>query len=84
MLQELYAKAKKIIKKGACMKFYDASNSLYLETDASHVSLGTRLLHRKVVMNCGYNGVPDNATLCAISFASKSLLRAEWCYSNIE
>ena len=31
MSQDLYDKAKMIIKKDACMKFYDASRHLYLE-----------------------------------------------------
>ena len=40
MCRDLYDKAKKIPKKDACIKFYDASRPLYLETDASGVSLG--------------------------------------------
>ena len=33
---------------------------------------------------CGHDEVPDNVTLCPTTFASKSLLSAEQCYSNIE
>ena len=42
---DLYNKAKKIIKKDANMKSYDASRPQYLETDASDVSLGAREVH---------------------------------------
>ena len=44
MYQDLYNKAKKIIKRDACMKFCDASRPLYLETDASGVDHGVGLL----------------------------------------
>ena len=40
MYQDLYDTAQKIVKKDACMKLYNASRPLYLETDASGVSLG--------------------------------------------
>ena len=59
---------KKIIKKDVCMKFYDASRPLYLETDESSVSLGTRLLQVWDGMNCECDEVPDNATLHPIPF----------------
>ena len=70
--QDLYDKAKKIIKKDTCMKFYDASGPLYLETDASGVSLRARLLQVREGMNCGHDEVPDNASVCQITFASKA------------
>ena len=35
MYQDLYKRANKIVKKYACMKFYDAARPLYLEIDAS-------------------------------------------------
>ena len=38
-------KPRMIIKKDACMIFYDASKPSYLETDSSSVSLGAGLLH---------------------------------------
>ena len=44
MYQDLYDRAKIIIKKDTCVKFSDASRPLYLKTDASGVSLGGRLL----------------------------------------
>ena len=42
--QQLIVNAKSIIKADVCMKFYDNSNLLYLETDASGIGLGAALL----------------------------------------
>ena len=84
MHQDLYDRAEKIIKKDACMKFCDTSRPLYLENNALGVSLGATLLQVRVEMNYGHGRVSDNATLCPIAFASKSLLSAEHCFSNIE
>ena len=39
--QDLYDRAKKIVKKDLCIKFHD-TRSLYLDTDASCISLGAR------------------------------------------
>ena len=64
--------------------FYDVARSLYLETDASSISLEAGLLQVKDGMNCGHNEKPDNAILQLIAFASKRLLSAEWHSSNIE
>ena len=66
------------------MKFCDTSRPLYLETDASGVSLGARLLQVKDGMNSGCDKVPDNIILSPVAFASKILSSAELCYSNIE
>ena len=41
---ELYNKAKAIIKRDACMKFYKGKEPLYSEIEASGVGLGTGLL----------------------------------------
>ena len=84
MYQDLYDKAKKIIKKDTCMKFYDESRPLYLETDASGVGLGDGLLQVRESMICGCDEIPDDATLCPIAFTGKGLSNAEWCYSNVE
>ena len=78
LYKDLYDRAKKIIKKDACIKFNDASRSLYLETDASGVGLGVRLLYVRDGINCRPDELPDNATLCPITLASKSPLSAEW------
>ena len=84
MYQDLHDRAKKIVKKDVCMKFYKASRTLYLETDASDVDLGARLLQVRDGTNCRCDKMPDSATLFHIAFTSKSMLSAEWCYSNIE
>ena len=42
--QDLYDKAKKLITKHACMKFYDSLKPLYFGTDASGIGLGASLL----------------------------------------
>ena len=42
--QELFNKAKSLIKVDMCMKFYDDTKLLYLETDVPGVSLGVALL----------------------------------------
>ena len=66
------------------MKFYDTARPLYLETNASGISLTARLSQVRECMYCGCVKVPDNTKLCPIAFASKSLLNTEWYYSNIE
>ena len=71
MYQDLYDEAKKIIKQDSCMKFYDMSKPLYLETDASGISLTAGLLQVRERMNCGHDKMPDNVTLCPIAFARK-------------
>ena len=49
----LYNKAKDIIKNDTYIKFYDASRQLYLKTYTSYVGLGARLLQVREEMNCG-------------------------------
>ena len=44
LYQQLFAKAKALIKVDVCMKFYDDTKLLYLETDVSRVGLGAALL----------------------------------------
>ena len=73
MYQDLYDRAKNIVKKDVCTKFYNATRLLYLETDAS----GHGLLQIRNGMNCGCNEAPDNATLHLIAFTNKSLLNNE-------
>ena len=41
--QKIFDKAKSIIKEEACMKFYDETKPLNIETDASRVGLGASL-----------------------------------------
>ena len=61
--QELCDKTKSIIKKDTCMKFYDASKPLYLETHACGISIGACLLQITDVMNCRQEKVLNNTVL---------------------
>ena len=49
--QTIFDIAKVLIKEDACMKFYDVTGPVYLETDASGVGLGAGLLHIRDGMN---------------------------------
>ena len=81
--QQMFNKAKSLIKAEVCMKFYDDTKPLYLETDASGVGLGAALLQLCNNTSCQKGMAPDNTNLHPIVFASKSLTGAEWGYSNI-
>ena len=82
--QSLFNKAKLLIKSDMCMKFYDATKPLYLETDASRVGIGAALLQTQEGTKCQKDTVPDNIILHPIAFSSKSLTGAEHRYTNIE
>ena len=84
IIPTMFAKAKSLIKADLCMKFYDDTKPLYLETGASGVGLGATLLQLHDNTTCQKGMVPDNIILCPIAFASKSLTGAECRYSNIE
>ena len=75
MCHLLYDKAKKLIARDVCMKFYSVLKPLNLEADASGVGHGTGLLQAREGMNGGHDKVLDKATLHPIAFASKSLSR---------
>ena len=74
--QEINERAKSLVKEDTCMKYYDVRKPLYLETDASGVSLGIAVLQVRDNLNCRYNKVHDNAMLQPITFARKSLSSA--------
>ena len=82
--QQLFTKAKSLIKADICIKFCDDTKPLYLETDASGGGLGDALLQLHDDTTCQKGMVPDNTILHPIAFASKSLTGAEQRYSNIE
>ena len=84
MYQQLFDKAKSIMKADVSMKFYDDAKPLYLETDASGVSLGAALLQLCYNTVCQKGIVLDNIALCPIAFANKSNTSVERRYSNIE
>ena len=58
--QALYDKTKYLIKANVCMKFYDETKPLYLETDASGIGLGTTLLQTRNGTTCPKDIAPDN------------------------
>ena len=82
--QQIYNKAKSIIKKDMCMKFYNKKKELFLETDALGVGLGAALLQLRDNTAWQQGTAPDNTILQPIVFASKSLTGAESRYINIE
>ena len=44
LYQEIYERAKSLVKEDMCMKYFDVRKPLYLETDAPGVVIGTTLL----------------------------------------
>ena len=82
--QTLFNKAKSLIKDDVCMKLYDETKPLYLETDASRIGLGAALLQTRDGATCPKDIVPDNTILRPITFASKRMTSAEPRYSDIE
>ena len=81
--QALFNKVKLLIKSDMCMKFYDDTKLLYLETDASGVGLSAALLQMHKGTTCQKVTVPTNTILHAITFTRKSLTGTECRYSNI-
>ena len=82
--QEIYERAKSLVKENMCMKCYNVRKPLYLETDVSGVGLGATLLQVRDTLSCGYDELSDNAMLWPITFVSKSLSSVEQQCSNIE
>ena len=82
--QKMFDKAKVIIKEDVCLKFYDETKPLYLETDASGDRLGAAFLQTRRHTSCHRDKAPDNSILRPIAFSSKSLTGAEKRNSNIE
>ena len=82
--QKVLNKVKAIIKEDVCMKFYDETKPLYIETDASGAGLGTALLETRSNVSSHRDEVLDNSILWPIAFSSKSLTGYEKRYSNIE
>ena len=77
--QKLFDKAKSIksiIKEDACMKIYDETQSLYLETDVSAVRFGAALLQTRSGTSCPRDKAPNNSILRPITFASRGLSSA--------
>ena len=81
--QTMFEEAKAIIKEGTCMRFYDETKPLYMETDV-WVWLRTILLKTRDNMSCHRDQAPDNSIFRHITFSSKRLTEAEKRCSNIE
>ena len=75
--QQLFYKANPLIKVEMCMKFYDVTKPLHLETDASGIGLGAALLQLRDNTGCQKDSTPDNTNLHPIAFISKGLTVAE-------
>ena len=83
--QKMFDKGKAIIEGDVCMKSYDETKLLYIESDASGVGLGAIIsLQTRGNTSCHRDEVPDNSTLRPIAFSSKSFTCPEKRYSNIE
>ena len=82
--QEIYERAKSLVKEDTSMKYYDVRKPLYLENDASGGGIGGALLQVRDNLNCRYNEAPDSTMLWPTVLASKSLSSMEQHYSNIE
>ena len=76
MYHDLYDRAKNIIKKDACMKFYNAPRPLYLKTYATGVNLGARLLQVRDGIILGMM-IYQTMQLCAQLLSPESLLYAD-------
>ena len=68
---KIFNKAKSITKEGACMKFYDETKPLHIDTDVS----GHGLLQTRGGTSFPRDGAPDNSILISLAFVSKNLLR---------
>ena len=84
MYLNVFDKAKAIIKEDVCMKFYDETKLLYIETDVSGVGLGAALLQTRTKTSCPRYEASDHSIFRPITFSSKSLAGAEKRHNNIE
>ena len=82
--QAIHDKRKFLIKADVCMKLYDETKPLYLETDASGMGLGAALLQTRDGTTCPKDIAPDNTNLNPFTFITMSLTSAEHRYSNIK
>ena len=71
--QTLFDKVKSLIKDDVCMKFYNETKPMYLDTKVSGIGLVTSLLQTRDGATWPRNITPDNTILRLIVFASKSL-----------
>ena len=69
--QQLFDKAKSLIKAEMCVKFYDDTKLLYLKTDVSGIGLGAALLQLRDNMNWPKDTAPKNTILHPINCICK-------------
>ena len=71
-------KSKSLIKYNVCMKFYNETKPLYLETDVSRIGPGAALKYRLEMVQYA-QGIQHETTsiLRSITFSIKSLTNAE-------
>ena len=82
--QKLFDKAISIITEDACIEFYNETQPLYLEADASGMRLRASLLQTRSNTSCSRDKAPESSILRPTAFESKSLSSAERRYSNIK
>ena len=75
--QQLFDKAKSLIKAEMCMQFYDDTKLFYLEKDASDVGLGAALLQLRDNTNCPKDTAPDNTILMSKCICKQKLNRCQ-------
>ena len=76
-LGQISQKPKILIKKDAFVKFYDETKTIYIETNASGVSLRAGMLQVRDTMNCTRYELPDNTLhRPTTAFAGKNLSNA--------
>ena len=79
--------------KDPCMKCYNVRKSLYLETDALGVGMGSVLLHIRDNLICGYDDPSDAVIFWPITFAINRVYceavqiyieRSTWCLHGLQ
>ena len=60
---KMFEEAKAIIKEDACMKFYNETKPLYIETDVSGAGLGAALLQTRDNISCHRDDAPVSSIL---------------------
>ena len=84
---DTFNKAKTLVNKDCYLCFYNPNKSLLIETDASKVGLGQAMLQTEEDLKESKiedDTLPMTFQLKPVAYASKSLMRTEQNYSNVE